>query len=136
MYEPAYYHCSYCENPDYYHTNSEMNYDCMSMSNTSQSMEIIKKKSTTRRSKHIPHHLRPQHIVERRNRRERLRVQDVNQAFYMLQQLLPFDSNSTANHHTKEQNPTATTTRISKVRTLRRAVDYIEALQKMLDESY
>ena len=89
------------------------------------------KKECTRRSKHIPHHLRPQHIVERRNRRERLRVQDVNQAFYVLQQLLPLESNQ----HTKEQHLT-TTTRISKVRTLRKAVDYIEALQKMLDESY
>ena len=56
-----------------------------------------------RRSKHILHHLRPQHIVERRNRRERLRVQDVNQAFLMLQQLLPFDSNSTTNNDNNEQ---------------------------------
>lgn len=105
-----------------------MEMDCYS---TPLESREIKKKST-RRSKHIPHHLRPQHIVERRNRRERLRVQDVNQAFYMLQQLLPFDSNSPNHQHSKEQN----TSRISKLRTLRKAVDYIEALQKMLDESY
>lgn len=128
MYEP-YCPCSYCENPSYYPT---MEIDChtMPMSTSLESREMTKK--STRRSKHIPHHLRPQHIVERRNRRERLRVQDVNQAFCMLQQLLPFDSNSPTNHHTKEQN----TSRISKLRTLQKAIDYIEALQKMLNESY
>jgi achaete-scute complex protein len=129
MYEP-YCHCSYCENQtiftqNCYHT-SQMNYNSMSISTPSISIET--KKKSTRRSKHIPHHLRPQHIVERRNRRERLRVQDVNQAFYMLQQLLPPDSDV---NDTKEQN----SSRISKVRTLRKAVDYIEALQKMLNEN-
>ncbi len=97
---------------------------------------IESKQKSTRRSKHIPHHLRPQHIVERRNRRERLRVQDVNQAFHMLQQLLPFDTNSSTNHDTKEQlDMMQTSSRISKVRTLRKAVDYIEALLKMLNEN-
>jgi achaete-scute complex protein len=128
MYE-AYCHCSYCENQTIFTQNcyqtSQMNYDSMSMSTPSMTIET--KKKSTRRSKHIPHHLRPQHIVERRNRRERLRVQDVNQAFYMLQQLLPSDSNV---NDVKEQN----SSRISKVRTLRKAVDYIEALQQMLDE--
>jgi hypothetical protein len=129
MYEP-YCHCSYCEDqtiftPNCYQT-SQMNYNSMSMSTSSISIET--KKKSTRRSKHIPHHLRPQHIVERRNRRERLRVQDVNQAFYMLQQLLPSDSNV---NDAKEQN----SSRISKLRTLRKAVDYIEALQNMLHEN-
>ena len=129
MYEP-YCPCSYCENQSIFTENcyqtSEMNYNSMSIS--SGSMET--KKKSLRRSKHIPHHLRPQHIVERRNRRERLRVQDVNQAFYMLQQLLPLDS-IPINNDTKEQN----SSRISKVRTLRKAMDYIEALQKMLIET-
>ena len=128
MYEP-YCHCSYCENQVGITENCyQMNYNSMPISTTNELM-----KKSTRRSKHIPHHLRPQHIVERRNRRERLRVQDVNQAFYMLQQLLPSDGNAatTTSNDTKEQN----VSRISKVRTLRKAVDYIEALQQMLMET-
>ncbi|CAF1247065.1 unnamed protein product [Rotaria sordida] len=151
MYEP-YCNCCYYENQSIHMENSyqtsymEFNLNPISTSSSSVSNDS-KKKSITRRSKHIPHHLRPQHIVERRNRRERLRVQDVNQAFYMLQQLLPLDSNSTTtthnnnnddddNNNNKEQlNMTQNSSRISKVRTLRKAVDYIEALQKMLNEN-
>lgn len=143
MYEP-YYHCCYCENQSVYmETSYQTSYmDVNSVSNfaTPSVQNDSKKKTTTRRSKHIPHHLRPQHIVERRNRRERLRVQDVNQAFYMLQQLLPFDPNSTTtpNHNTNNEpcNETQNSSRISKVRTLRKAVDYIEALQNMLNENH
>jgi hypothetical protein len=137
MYEP-YCNCCYYENqpifPENFYQTSDMNYNSNSIS--TPSISIDSKKKSTRRSKHIPHHLRPAHIVERRNRRERLRVQDVNQAFHMLQQLLPFDSNSTTNNDNKEQlNITQNSSRISKVRTLRQAVDYIEALQKMLNEN-
>ena len=141
MYEP-YCNCCYCENQSIYMENS---YETSSMSFNSISSSISSvpnesKKESTRRSKHIPHHLRPQHIVERRNRRERLRVQDVNQAFYMLQQLLPFDSNSTTittrNDNQERLNMTQNSSRISKARTLRKAVDYIEALQKMLNGNY
>ena len=54
----------------------------------------------------------------------------------MLQQLLPFDSNSTTNNDNNEQlNMTQNSSRISKVRTLRKAVDYIEAFQKVLNEN-
>ncbi|CAF2035298.1 unnamed protein product [Rotaria magnacalcarata] len=145
MYEP-YYNCCCYGNQSVSMENSYqtpyMNFDSMSMS-TSIESNNSKKKSTTRRSKHIPHHLRPQHVVERRNRRERLRVQDVNQAFYMLQQLLPLDLNSTTTHNNnndeEEQqhqlNIIHNSSRISKVRTLRKAVDYIEALQQMLNEN-
>ncbi|CAF4798667.1 unnamed protein product, partial [Rotaria magnacalcarata] len=74
---------------------------------------------------------------------ERLRVQDVNQAFYMLQQLLPLDLNSTTTHNNnndeeeqqQQLNIIHNSSRISKVRTLRKAVDYIEALQQMLNEN-
>jgi hypothetical protein len=91
------------------------------MTHTDTKMKVI------RRSKHIPHHLRPQHIVEKRNTRERRRVQDVNQAFHILKALLPFDTMN-------DTNDQLNSTRISKVRTLRKAVDYIEALQNMLNE--
>jgi len=86
------------------------------------------KKKAIHRSKHIPHHLRPQHIVERRNKRERRRVQDVNQAFLLLKALLPFDT-------IIDNKDQLNSTRISKVRTLRTAIDYIEALQNMLNET-
>ncbi|CAF3464320.1 unnamed protein product [Rotaria socialis] len=151
MYEP-YYNCCHYENQSVSMENSYqtpyMNFDSMSMS-TSIESNNFKKKSTKRRSKHIPHHLRPQHVVERRNRRERLRVQDVNQAFYMLQQLLPLDLHSTTTHNNNNNNNNdddddeqqqqlniiQNSSRISKVRTLRKAVDYIEALQQMLNEN-
>jgi ankyrin repeat protein len=137
MYEP-YCNCCYYDNQPIYTENfyqtSDMNYNSIQISTPLLSTDS--KQKLTRRSKHIPHHLRPQHIVEKRNRRERLRVQDVNQAFYMLQQLLPFDSNSSTNNDNNEQlNNTQNSSRISKVRTLRKAVDYIEALQKMLNEN-
>lgn len=85
---------------------------------------IQQKKSNQRRSKHVPHRLRPAHLVEQRNTRERRRVHDVNQAFQILQTLLPFDES--------DQTPTS---RISKVRTLRTAVFYIDALQRMLHQN-
>jgi hypothetical protein len=122
-----YCNCCYYENHPMYMENcyqtSDISYNFDPIS--TQSVSIDSKKKLTRRSKHVPHHLRPQHIVERRNKRERLRVQDVNQAFYMLEQLLPLDSNSV----------TQNSSRISKVRTLRKAVDYIDALQQMLNEN-
>jgi len=113
MYEPC---CSYC-NSNYEISNSI-------------SIEPITNSKTKpiHRSKHIPHYLRPQHIVEKRNTRERRRVQDVNQAFLILKSLLPFDTNL----DNKDQ---LNSPRISKVRTLRKAVDYIKALQNILNET-
>jgi hypothetical protein len=87
--------------------------------------DIDRHQKAVRRSKHIPHHLRPQHIVERRNTRERRRVQDVNNAFHRLQALLPIDM-----HRKSQESPNSA--RLSKVHTLRKAVDYIVALQAML----
>jgi achaete-scute complex protein len=121
MYEP---YCSYCNssfNPDYEISNINPNSIPTEPLTNSKTKPI-------RRSKHIPHHLRPQHIVEKRNTRERRRVQDVNQAFLLLKSLLPFDTNI----DNKDQ---LNSPRISKVRTLRKAVDYIEALQNMLNET-
>ena len=127
MYEP-YCNCSYPSfNPNYENQHEISQSD----SNSKPIQPIItfidSKKKPIRRSKHIPHHLRPQHIVERRNTRERRRVQDVNQAFLILQALLPFET-------TNDNKDQINSTRISKVRTLRKAVDYIEALQNMLNE--
>ena len=131
----SHYNCYYYENQSIYMKDGYPTFD-ENLIPVTNAFDI--KKKSARRSKHIPHHLRPQHVVERRNQRERLRVQDVNQAFHTLQQLLPLDSNSGQSDNQKEQYATATksSSRISKVQTLRAAVDYIEALQKMLYETY
>ncbi|UJR32045.1 hypothetical protein I4U23_019512 [Adineta vaga] len=125
MYQP---YCSCCYST--FDPNYEHQYEiCDSMSTEESyvtSSEL--KNKPIRRSKHIPHHLRPKHIVDKRNTRERRRVHDVNQAFLVLKSLLPFD----AHDHVKEQ---LQSTRISKVRTLRKAVDYIKALQMILNET-
>ena len=89
-----------------------------------------KTKKSHRRSKHIPHYLRPVDLVEKRNTRERRRVQDVNQAFHRLQSLLPSQT------HDETSEPPNLPTRLSKVRTLRKAVDYIVALQHLLEQLY
>ncbi|CAF4429396.1 unnamed protein product, partial [Adineta steineri] len=48
----------------------------------------------------------------------------------------PSDSNSTTSNNNQEQlDATRNSSRISKVWTLRKAVDYIDALQKMLYEN-
>jgi achaete-scute complex protein len=121
MYEP---YCTCC------YSSFNPNYENQYGISNSVPIEpsIDSKKKPIRRSKHIPHHLRPQYIVERRNTRERRRVQDVNQAFLLLKALLPSE---TKNDDKDQSN----STRISKVRTLRKAVDYIEALQNMLNQT-
>ena len=125
MYEP-YCTCCYSSFQLHYEHQHDM-FDSMtkeeSLVTTSES-----KSKPTRRSKHIPHNLRPKHIVDRRNTRERRRVHDVNQAFLLLKALLPLESHE----HTKEH---LNSTRISKLRTLRKAVDYIQALQLLLNET-
>ncbi len=130
MYEP-YCNCCYSS----FNCNYVNQYELLNINYKSNSNPISKESVTTsmdsktkpmRRSKYIPHHLRPQHIVEKRNTRERRRVQDVNQAFILLKELLPCDT------HTDDKDQ-LNSIRISKVRTLRKAVEYIEALQNMLN---
>ncbi|XP_064629327.1 basic helix-loop-helix transcription factor scleraxis-like [Lineus longissimus] len=68
--------------------------------------------------KHIPHSEKAPHLVQQRNARERRRVQAVNTAFLRLRKHVPFE------HKHK---------RLSKVRTLKVAIDYIKRLQQMID---
>ncbi|CAF3199178.1 unnamed protein product [Rotaria socialis] len=126
----TYYHSLFKVNGENQYVISNMNYNSTPYTTSVEPMMTLldSKKKTTRRSKHIPHHLRPQHLVEKRNRRERKRVKDVNQAFVILQALLPLD---TYNNNKEKSN----STRISKVYTLRKAIDYIEALQNILNET-
>lgn len=67
--------------------------------------------------RHVPHSEKPPQVVERRNARERRRVQTVNSAFLRLRKHVPCQ--------TKQK-------RLSKVKTLRVAIDYIKELQDMI----
>lgn len=69
--------------------------------------------------KHVPHSEKPPHLVARRNARERRRVETVNNAFLRLRRHVPID--------TKHK-------RLSKVKTLRYAIDYIKRLSDMIDD--
>lgn len=60
------------------------------------------------------------HVVEKRNARERQRVQTVNSAFIRLRKAIP------------SENPRGK--RISKVKTLKKAIAYIRGLEKLLEE--
>ncbi|XP_003739393.1 achaete-scute complex protein T3 [Galendromus occidentalis] len=77
-----------------------------------------KKKSST--YKHVPHREKPPHLVARRNARERRRVQAVNGVFAKLRKCVPIENRSK---------------RLSKVKTLHKAIEYIAALQRLLAES-
>lgn len=70
--------------------------------------------------KHVPHKDKPPHLVARRNARERRRVQAVNSAFARLRRCVPVENRSK---------------RLSKVKTLHKAIEYISNLQQMLDEA-
>ncbi|XP_050048445.1 uncharacterized protein [Dermacentor andersoni] len=70
--------------------------------------------------KHVPHREKPPHLVARRNARERRRVQAVNNAFCRLRKCVPVENRAK---------------RLSKVKTLHRAIEYIQALQRLLTEA-
>ena len=79
--------------------------------------------SSRRRSRyrHVPHREKPVAVVEKRNARERRRVESVNQAFLRLRRHIP-----DTNRHK----------RLSKVKTLRTAIDYIDYLRGLLTTTY
>ena len=70
--------------------------------------------------KHVPHRDKPVQLVERRNARERRRVEAVNDAFVRLRSYIPYD-----NKHK----------RLSKVKTLQIAIDYIHQLETLVATS-
>lgn len=97
------------------------------MAQASQQQRLIKQdsKQTNKQNKskpsykHIPHSQKPPHLVAKRNARERRRVQAVNQAFYKLRRSVPIENRNK---------------RVSKVKTLQRAIDYIRQLERILEE--
>lgn len=78
------------------------------------------RKSAKSSYKHIPHREKPVHLVARRNARERKRVQAVNMAFVRLRKSVPVENRNK---------------RLSKVKTLHRAIEYISALENLLKET-
>lgn len=70
--------------------------------------------------KHVPHREKPIHLVARRNARERKRVQAVNSAFVRLRKCVPVENRNK---------------RLSKVKTLHRAIEYIAALEDILHDN-
>ncbi|KAH7939614.1 hypothetical protein HPB52_014999 [Rhipicephalus sanguineus] len=66
------------------------------------------------------HREKPPHLVARRNARERRRVQAVNSAFCRLRKCVPIENRAK---------------RLSKVKTLHKAIEYIYALQDLLDKA-
>ncbi|XP_071112547.1 achaete-scute complex protein T4-like [Haliotis cracherodii] len=69
--------------------------------------------------RHVPHSQKPPHLVQRRNARERRRVQAVNGAFSRLRKHVPYEPKHK---------------RLSKVKTLRVAIDYIRQLEDMITD--
>ncbi|GAB6027553.1 hypothetical protein CHUAL_001798 [Chamberlinius hualienensis] len=67
--------------------------------------------------KHIPHKDKPPQVVEKRNARERRRVEAVNSAFARLRKSVPLENRNK---------------RVSKVKTLQKAIEYINYLQDVL----
>lgn len=72
-----------------------------------------------RKRRHIPHRLRPTAAVDKRNERERRRVNDVNSAFVRLRDTLGMEKLSDK--------------RLSKINILTNAIDYISNLSQVLD---
>lgn len=79
------------------------------------------KSTTSKKSiyKHVPHALKPVHLVAKRNARERRRVQAVNSAFMRLRKHVPYEPRHK---------------RLSKVKTLRVAIAYIAHLQDLISQ--
>ncbi|XP_065159144.1 achaete-scute complex protein T3-like [Atheta coriaria] len=76
------------------------------------------KSANSARYVHVPHRDKPPQVVAKRNARERRRVQAVNGAFVRLRKAVPFENNRGK--------------RVSKVKTLQYAIDYIQKLQDLL----
>ncbi|XP_068082444.1 achaete-scute complex protein T8-like [Anabrus simplex] len=82
-----------------------------------------------------PQHQPPPIAVARRNARERNRVKQVNNGFATLRQHIPLSISSAYTSQSDANGGRNVSKKLSKVETLRMAVDYIRSLQQLLEES-
>lgn len=104
-------------------TKSEVlsfNIEEQEVTSSDSSTKKIKRSKKKTAYKHVPHCEKPAHIVEKRNARERRRVEAVNAAFLKLRRAVPLD-----NKRGK---------RVSKVKILQRAIDYILNMKEAIDQ--
>ena len=92
------------------------------VSSTETSGRRRREKKSKKKSayKHVPHSEKPAHLVAKRNARERRRVEAVNTAFLTLRKAIPLD-----NKRGK---------RVSKVKILQRAIDYILNMKDAINQ--
>ena len=83
---------------------------------------------TRRQRRHVPHSQRPSEFVRQRNERERRRVDKVNEAFLLLSRHLPTGIPGKCDI----TEDTDTGRGVSKINTLRAAIDYIGDLERVL----
>ena len=90
-----------------------------------------------KKRRHIPHAERPLEAVQKRNERERQRVNDVNAAFFNLLNHLP--QHQTSSHQLTIRQTTrtvatvtASSSKMSKINILRQAIAYIDSLSNIL----
>ncbi|KAG8239621.1 hypothetical protein J437_LFUL019244 [Ladona fulva] len=86
------------------------------------------RKRNRRSHRHVAHREKAPMAVARRNARERRRVEAVNGAFLRLRKAVPVDALS-------DGSTTERSKRVSKVKTLHRAIEYISRLQSILQDS-
>ena len=98
--------------------------ETVNLNNNSQQLKL---KAKRRRRKHIPHSERSPEAVQKRNERERQRVNDVNLAYLQLLQHLPQPEITNTSLHQRALN-----VRTSKINILRNAITYIDSLRNTL----
>jgi len=88
--------------------------------------------ATRRQRRHVPHDQRSPEFVRQRNERERTRVDKVNAAFLQLSRHLP---TGVPENWDLGGEKDGAGRGVSKINTLRAAIDYIGELQKVLQDT-
>ena len=88
-----------------------------------------KPKKAARKRRHIPHRLRPGHLVAERNARERERMQCIGSAFDRLQNVVTGRCASTNDDKASRERK-----KMSKAKILQMTISYIKVLQNMLGQ--
>ncbi|XP_015183595.1 PREDICTED: achaete-scute complex protein T8-like [Polistes dominula] len=113
-------------NNNYNNTYNNNNIYNNSTSGGMPAVNVLPSYDSTRLTKHGKYGQPPPVAVARRNARERNRVKQVNNGFALLRQHIP--NHITASYGDKSK-------KLSKVETLRMAIEYIRSLQRLLSEA-